>query len=88
MDIVYKINKETSLFIKKKKGFSTLKFHLCCCLVAKLCPALCDPMDCNMTGIPLPWGSLAHVEGLQLLIPFLRSSPLEPEFDQYLVDIS
>ena len=22
----------------------------CCCLVAKLCPTLCDPMDCSLPG--------------------------------------
>ena len=25
----------------------------CCCLVAKLCPVLCDPMDCSMLGSSL-----------------------------------
>ena len=24
--------------------------YLCCCLVAKLCPTLCDPMDCSPPG--------------------------------------
>ena len=24
-----------------------------CCSVAKLCPFLCDPMDCSMSGFPL-----------------------------------
>ena len=24
-----------------------------CCLVTKLCPTLCDPMDCNMAGFPV-----------------------------------
>ena len=23
---------------------------VCCCLVTKLCPAVCDPMDCSSTG--------------------------------------
>ena len=27
---------------------------LCCCLVTKLCPTLCDPMDCSS------WGSSVH----------------------------
>ena len=27
--------------------------HHSCCLVAKLCPALCDPMDCSMPGLPV-----------------------------------
>ena len=25
---------------------------LCCCSVAKLCPTLCDPMNCSMPGFP------------------------------------
>ena len=25
----------------------------CCCSVAKLCPALCDSMDCGTPGIPV-----------------------------------
>ena len=25
-------------------------FVCCCCLVAKLCLPLCDPLDCNMPG--------------------------------------
>ena len=38
------------------------KFHLCsilplmicnCCLVAKSCPAFCDPMDCSTPGSPV-----------------------------------
>ena len=32
--------------------------------------------DRQMAGILLPWGSLAYVGGLQLLIALLRSSPL------------
>ena len=24
--------------------------HFCCCLVAKSCPAVWDPMDCNLAG--------------------------------------
>ena len=44
--------------------------------------------DCQVAGIPFLRFHWLHVEGLQLLIPFLRSSPLKPEVDQYLVDIS
>ena len=30
------------------------KVHCCCCcLVAKLCPTLCDPMDCSTPGFPV-----------------------------------
>ena len=26
---------------------------LCCCSITKLCPTICDPMDCSMPGFPL-----------------------------------
>ena len=26
----------------------------CCCSVAQSSPALCDPMDCSMPGLPVP----------------------------------
>ena len=26
----------------------------CCCSADKLCPTLCDPMDCSMPGYPVP----------------------------------
>ena len=28
---------------------------LCCCLVAKLCPTLCNRMDCSPPGSSAPW---------------------------------
>ena len=28
--------------------------NCCCCSVANLCPTLCNPMDCSMTGFPVP----------------------------------
>ena len=43
----------------------------CCFLVAKLCPSLCDPMDCSLPGSPvhgifqarvLEWGAIAFSE--------------------------
>ena len=38
---------------------------ICCCLVAQLCPTLCDPMDCSMPGLPvlhhLPEFAQTHV---------------------------
>ena len=36
-------------------GFSLhcLLFLSWCCLVAKSCPILCDPMDCSMPGFPV-----------------------------------
>ena len=37
----------------------------CCCLVAKSCPTLCDPINCSMPGFPvfhyLPEFVLTHV---------------------------
>ena len=41
MIIIVKIMKNTS------RIYSTI------CSVAKLCPALCDPMDCGMPGFPV-----------------------------------
>ena len=31
-----------------------IHIHTCCCLVAKSCPALCDPMDCSLPGSLCP----------------------------------
>ena len=33
--------------------FSFIIFGFCCCTVVKLCPILCDPMDCSMPGFPI-----------------------------------
>ena len=35
-----------------------------CCLVTKSCPALCDPMDCSLTGYVCPWDSLGKSIGV------------------------
>ena len=34
-----------------------------CCLVVKLCPTLCDPMDCSTLGLPVPhyFPEFAHI---------------------------
>ena len=53
------------------------------CSITKLCPTLCDPMDCNTTGFLvlhyLPEFAQTHVHGvadvLQLSHPLLPSSP-------------
>ena len=58
----------------------------CCCLVTKFCPALCDPMDCNMPGLPvlhyLPEFVQTHVhwisDAIQPSCPL--SSPSPPAF--------
>ena len=39
--------------IQGSPGFGKLKVLHCCCLVAKLCPTLCDPMDCS-ARLPCP----------------------------------
>ena len=44
----------SQLFISRNFG-SQLTLHCCCCLVAKLCPTLCNFMDCS------PPGSSIHV---------------------------
>ena len=38
------------------------EIKFCCCSVAQLCPALCDPMDCSTPGFPLLYHllELAH----------------------------
>ena len=39
-----------------KTGQPCLSHHAVrghCCLVAKLCPTLCDPMDCSLFGFPV-----------------------------------
>ena len=28
-------------------------YPCCCCSVTKLCPTLCDPVDCSMLGSPI-----------------------------------
>ena len=32
---------------------SPLKRMIYCCLVAQLCPSLCDPMGCSTPGFPV-----------------------------------
>ena len=41
----------SSLPIMKQESFSSV---CCCCLVAKLRPTLCDPMDCSTPGLSVP----------------------------------
>ena len=56
----------------------------CCCLVAKSCPTLCDPMDCRgapFSRVLCPWNSLGENTGvgchclLQGLFPTQGSDP-------------
>ena len=40
-------------FISRRPLFFLNNILLCCCLVAKSCPTLCDPMDCSLPGFPV-----------------------------------
>ena len=40
------------------------QFQNCCCSVAKSCPTICDPMDCNTPGSPV----------LHCLLEFVQNS--------------
>ena len=44
----------TNIWKYRKKGHSPITFVCCCCSVAKLCPALCDTVDCSTPGLPVP----------------------------------
>ena len=56
---------------------------LCCCSVALLSPTLCNPIDCNTPGLPVPHHLLefaqVHVhcigDAVQLSHPLMPSSP-------------
>ena len=52
----------------------------CCCSVTKLCPILCDPVDCSTPGLPvlhyLPEFTQTHVHWVGDAIP--PSHPLLP----------
>ena len=47
----------------------------CCCWVTKLCPTLCDPMDCSIPGFPvlhhLPKFAQTHVHWIVMLSNYL-----------------
>ena len=45
----------------------------CCCLVAKPCPTLCDPMDCSLPGSSVHGISQARILEW-VAIPFFRAS--------------
>ena len=62
--------------------------HICCSVV-KLCPALCDPMDCSTPGLPVLHCLLelaqTYVHGVSDAIqpPHPLSSPSAPAFNLY-----
>ena len=59
-----------------------ITFTICCYLVAKSRPTLCDPMDCSMSGLPvshhLPEMAQVHVHCIGDAIQ--SSHPLMPSF--------
>ena len=46
--------KHWAVFLLLNFKTSEYIFWMCCCLVAKSCPTLLDPMDCSMPGPPVP----------------------------------
>ena len=65
-------------------------FNFCyCCLVTRLCPTLCNPMDCSMPGFPVSHHLLelakVHVhwtaDAIQPSHPLLSSSPSTFQFN-------
>ena len=65
--------------IEGKRGRGNV--HCCCCSVAKLCPTLCNPMDCSTPGFPvhhqLPELTQTHVHWVSDAIQ-PSHSPLSP----------
>ena len=57
---------------------------ICCCLVTKSCPTLCDPMDCSTPGFPVLYHLLefaqidVHWVGDAIQPSHLLSSPFPP----------
>jgi len=57
------------------------RFQYCCyCSVAKLCPTLCDPMDCSMPGFPVFTISrrLLKLMSTELMMPSNHLIPCHP----------
>ena len=44
-----------SLLVMLRKTYIqySININYCCCLVAQLCPTLCDPVDCSMPSFPV-----------------------------------
>ena len=61
-----------------------------CCSVAKLCPTLCNPMDCSMPGFPvlchLPELAQTHVHWVNDAVQIISSSvvPFSPSHQSFL----
>ena len=44
---------QAKLWVASQEGNSTLRALHWCCLIAQLCPTLCNPMDCSPPGSPV-----------------------------------
>ena len=55
-----------------------LEVFFCCCLVAKLCPTLCDPRACLKNSPQLPpaaWRSPLHSDSVSLCNLQVKAGP-------------
>ena len=60
-----------------------MEYCCCCCSAAQSCPTLCNPMDCNTPGLPVPHHLLEFVQvhihcigdAIQPSHPLTSSSP-------------
>ena len=57
--VIFKGYTPFMVIIYTKYGYipSVVQYIVFCCLVTKSYPALCDPMDCSLTGYVCPWDS-------------------------------
>ena len=51
----YNIKRIMTKLKKKKSNVFSSEHLVCCCPVTQLCPPLCDPTDCSMVGLPVPY---------------------------------
>ena len=71
--IIAKINQDCTY-----KSPSLVPSTLCCCLVAKLCLTLCDPMDCSLPGSSVHGISQAKIlEGVATSFSWGSSWPID-----------
>ena len=64
----------------RPEDYILISYH-CCSSVTKLCPALCDPMDCSMPGLPVlhyPQSllKLMSIESVMLSNHFILCHPI------------
>ena len=56
--------------VNHKVNWSEAESICCCCLVAKSCPTLCNPMDCSTPGLPVPHTqSLLKLTSIEAVMP-------------------